>query len=97
MVEDIVLKNIECRHRIPVTSYQGAPKYVFIFMDDKAYTYYWTTGSPGPFLDGDICSIKAKIDRKYNRLSYVTKISDVESEQPDKPDAEDIMLGLAHY
>jgi len=97
-LKDILLKDVECKHRIPIPGYQGGARYVFIFMDRKADTYYWVTNSPGPFLDGDICSIKAKIDTSNNRLSYVRPTYDEpESEQPDKIDAEDILLGLAHY
>jgi len=95
--KSILLKDVECKHRIPLPGYQGHAQYVFIFMDKKANTYYWVTTAPGPFLDGDICNISAKIDESCNRLSYVRPVYNVESEQPDKIDAEDIVLGLAHY
>jgi hypothetical protein len=97
-MEDIIIKDVECRHRIPMTDGHGGRRYVIIFIDTKANTYYWVTNSPMLFTDGGVYNIKAKIDKQFNRLSYVKMIlEDVESEQPDKIDAEDIVLGLAHY
>lgn len=98
-MEDIIIKDIECRHRIPMPDGHGGRRYVMVFIDNKANTYYWITNSPMLFADGGIYNIKAKIDRQFNRLSYVKMIlDDIDpSEQPDKIDAEDIVLGLAHY
>lgn len=103
-IKPIQLNNVECKHRIVIPGYQGRCTYIFVFMDMRANTYYWVTGSSGPFTDGGIYSIKAKIDTRNNRLSYVKPsiIPDIlatsdESEQPDKPDAMDVLLGLKTY
>lgn len=97
-IVDVELNDLECKHRIAIPGYKGSGKFVIVFMDNKANTYFWVTGSPGPFTDGDIYSIKAKLDKRYNRLSFVrTFTPSSESEQPDKPDAEDVLFGLAHY
>lgn len=95
----VILRDVECRHRIPVPTGHGGSRFVFVFIDSKANTYYWVTGSPMLFTDGGIYTIKAKLDKQYNRLSYVRMVlDDIDpSEQPDKIDAEDIVLGLAHY
>lgn len=101
-IENVVLTDLECKHRIILPGYQGRSSYVFIFMDRKANTYFWVTSAPGPFIEGDIYDIKAKLEVKQNRLSYVKQASpsdviDSRSEHVAKPDAEDILLGLASY
>lgn len=105
-VDTIELHDTEVKHIIRVPGYAGRTTDVVIFMDKKANTYYWVTTSFPGFKEGEICSIRAKCNRdRGNRLSFVKKIEVtadkksmgcVKSEQK-KPDARDVLLGLADY
>ena len=104
VTEEMTLNDVEVRHKISVPGYRGNTTNIFIFIDKDANTYQWTTSSYPPFEVGKIYDIECKCDRgRNNRLSYVKLIGTgskktVQSEQPAaKPDAEDVLLGLADY
>ena len=104
VTEELTLRDVEVRHVISVPGYKGNSTHVFIFMDKNADTYYWVTSSNQPLMVGNVYDIECKCDRgRNNRLTYVKIIRSrsteaVQSEQPDeKPDAEDVLLGLKDY
>ena len=104
VTEELTLRDVEVRHVISVSRYRDNTTYIFIFIDKNAETYYWVTTSYQPLMVGNIYDIECKCDRgRNNRLSYVNIIGSgskktVQSEQPDeKPDAEDVLLGLKDY
>ena len=100
--EELTLRDVELRHKITVPGYRGNTTNIFIFMDKEANTYYWVTQSYQSFEEGEIYDIECKCNRgRGNRLAYVKCLDStktVQSEQPDeKPDAEDVLLGLKDY
>ena len=104
VAEELTLNDVEVRHVISVPGYRGNTTNIFIFMDKEANTYHWITKSHQPFMVGNIYDIECKCDRgRNNRLTYVKILRSrsteiVQSEQPDeKPDAEDVLLGLKDY
>ena len=102
VTEELTLYNVEVRHKIVIPSYRGSATVVFIFMDKEANTYYWVTQSYQSFVEGQVYNIECKCNRgRGNRLTYVKCLdstTSVQSEQPDeKPDAEDVLLGLKDY
>lgn len=103
IIDKFELHDAELRHDIAIPGYAGKTTHVLVFIDKKADTYYWVTSTfPSEFEVGKIYDIRAKCDRsRNNRLGFVKIIkhdsSITASEQPEKPDAEDILLGLAHY
>lgn len=104
VTEELTLYDVELRHRIPIPGYRGTTTTVYIFMDKDANTYHWATATYQPLEVGEIYDIQCKCNRgRNNRLTYVNIIRSrstevVQSEQPDeKPDAEDVLLGLKDY
>lgn len=100
--EELTLYDVELRHRIPIPGYRGNTTTVYIFIDKDANTYHWATASYQSFEEGKIYDIECKCNRgRGNRLTHVKCLDStktVQSEQPDeKPDAEDVLLGLKDY
>ena len=96
MAEKIELKNIVCRHNIPIrTGYGGSTIHIIIFFDPRdKETYWWRCTSYGyAWKEGEVYSIKARYEGNQ-RLSYVDSFK---SEQKDdvaskKINALDILL-----
>lgn len=99
-MENIELYDVELKHDIIIkTGYN--PVHVLIFMDKKANTYSWVTNNYNyPFEVGGIYNIKARVSEgnklNYVRINNITKSEQYPQARP-RPNAEDVLLGLASY
>ena len=95
VTEEMTLNDVEVRHIIPIPS--SKTKYVCVFIDKQANTYYALSRTGVPFIEGGIYDIYCKYNPKNKRLTYIEIIKSKKIEQASHPDAEDVLLGLADY
>ena len=106
MAGQIILRDVICKHNIPVTGYHGNTVHVIIFYDPKTHTtWYWKTQTTDGlrYKEHLSYSIIGHDDGNY-KLSRVNEISfdrskdpEAESEQPDqKLNALDILFPDTH-
>lgn len=104
VTEEITLKNVEVKQVIPIRT-DITKDYiitVYVFMDENTNTYYHisSTGTY-KFHVGERYDIKCIYDKtRNNKIKYIKdyklRKNPVHNEQ-DKPDALDVLLGLARY
>lgn len=96
-MEKIRLKDVICRHNLPVTGLYGKTVHVIVFFDPRdKETYIWKTSSCGlEYDEGKTYTIIAE----YKGNCVLSRVKDItdqekESEQPDvsKVNALDILL-----